>query len=110
MHLNICSDDRIHAGYDDYGNAIMLKNTAGVNEYESLLDIPSCEHRYRWFKKTWLKEIESNCKVDEYRKGCFRIYSTVMGDVDFFPKSNKVNVHKGNLWINNGIQWINENL
>jgi len=48
--------------------------------------------------------------VKESGDGRYAIHNTPKGDVTYYPKSNKIQVHNGNQWIPNAQIWTIENL
>jgi len=42
--------------------------------------------------------------------GAFIFYNTDMGDFTFYPKSDKVQLHGGNEWIEDGLQFLYDNI
>lgn len=40
----------------------------------------------------------------------YTIFNTPFGDLDFYPKANKVLIRKDNKWIKPGLNWIMKNL
>lgn len=40
----------------------------------------------------------------------FVIRETPVGDITYFPKSNKIQIHADNRWLINGLDWLTKNL
>lgn len=63
------------------------------------------------FKSEYLDRISLQYDV-EYLESMERytIYNTPFGDLDFYPKSNKLLIRKDNEWKKPGLNWIMKNL
>lgn len=60
----------------------------------------------------WLREIQQSYKLLDIEKsnGKYILVTTTHGTIDFFLKANKILLRKDNQWIENGLDWIIENI
>lgn len=69
------------------------------------------EDRNKKFIQHHLDLIALNYDVEYYEPmERYTIYNTHFGDLDFYPKANKVLIRKQNKWIKPGLNWIYNNL
>ena len=69
------------------------------------------EDRNERFVKEHLGYLAISYDVEYYEHSHrYTIYNTPFGDLDFYPKANKVLIRKDNKWIKPGLNWIYKNL
>lgn len=69
------------------------------------------EKRIENFLENQLEKLNEKFEViEEKNNGKFVILKTHFGNIDFFPKSNRILIRANNNWKNNGSNWIQKNL
>jgi hypothetical protein len=66
--------------------------------------------REEYFLETILPKIKKIINVEQRTNGSYTIEFDEVGKVDFYPKSNKVLVRSKNRWLNNGLNFLVDNL
>jgi len=71
----------------------------------------SKDYRYLNFVKYNLDSIAWNYDVRHVENSSsFIIFGTSFGDVQYFPKSDKIQIHNTNQWKDYGMNWIKKHL
>lgn len=69
------------------------------------------EERLERFQEEWLpKFTRLYAPVWNERMGRYVILTPKFGDISFYPKANKVLIHRENLWRKPGLKWMVTNL
>jgi hypothetical protein len=69
------------------------------------------KERYENFVSNHLDLIAFKFDVEYYKHSHrYTIYNTKFGDLDYYPKANKVLIRKENKWIKPGLNWLYKNL
>lgn len=63
---------------------------------------------WKKFKEDIFPLITKEYSVKEFPppKSYFKVYDTYFGDLQIYPKSNKVLICKDSEWINQGMEWL----
>lgn len=70
----------------------------------------SRERKLKFFKEKWLEPIAFAYDVSESETHCmYTIRGTIKGDIDYYPKADKLMLHGLNEWIENGLEWLYRN-
>lgn len=71
----------------------------------------SREKRIENFRENQLEKLKEKFEIiEDENNGKFVILKTHFGNIDFFPKSNRILIRAKNNWKNNGSNWIQNNL
>jgi len=62
------------------------------------------------FKTYVLEGLQMIYPIKEKKQGFYRIKTKQYGDLDIYPKANKVMFHNSGKWINDGMNWLCNNL
>lgn len=68
------------------------------------------EERIERFRDKWYSRLKDKYDVEEVSYEQYRFKDEKFGVMDFYPKANKVHIHKENKWKDMGLKWIIKNL
>lgn len=68
------------------------------------------ERRSERFVEDWLPILKDRYPIEQRNNGSYTITSQDHGNIDYYPKANKLLIRVTNKWIKPGLKWIIENL
>lgn len=70
------------------------------------------EDRLKYFKKNYLDlfALSYDIGLTDKSKFLYTIFNTEFGDIEFYPKGNKLFFCQSETWKENGLNWLKKNL